>query len=69
MDYDSGPYPVTFLAGVTNVTFDVPIHDDSILEGNENFILTIDLSTLPTDGVTVGDLGSATVTIVDDDCK
>jgi len=68
MDYDSGPYPVTFLAGVTSVTFDVPIHDDSILEKNENFMLTINLSTLPT-YVTVGDPGSATVTIVDDDCK
>jgi len=68
MDYNSGPYPVTFPAGVTSVTFDVPINDDSILEGNENFMLTIDLPTLPTD-VTVGNPGSAIVTIVDNDCK
>ena len=39
-----------------------------ILEGNENFMLTINPSLLPT-GVTVGNPGQATVTIVDDDCK
>jgi len=68
MDYTSGPYPVTFPAGVTSVTFDVPITDDSILEGNENFILTIDQSSLPT-GVIRGDPDETTVTIVDDDSK
>jgi len=63
VDYNSGPYPVTFPAGVTSVTFDVPITDDSILEGSENFMLTIDQSSLPT-GVNRGDPGEATVTIV-----
>ena len=67
MDYTSGPYTVTFPAGQTTATFDVPINDDNILEGNENFMLTID-PTLPT-GVTVGDPNEATVTIVDNDCK
>ena len=68
MDYNSGPYPVTFPAGVTSVTFDVPITDDNILEGNENFTLTIDQSSLPTN-VNRGDPDEAIVTIVDDDCK
>ena len=68
MDYNSGPYLVPFPAGVTSVTFDVPITDDSILEGNENFMLTIDQSSLPT-GVNRGDPGSATVTVVDNDGK
>ena len=67
MDYTSGPYSVTFLAGETSATFDVPITDDSLLEGNENFMLTIDPS-LPT-GVRRGDPSEATVTIVDDDRK
>jgi len=53
---------------MTSVTFDVPITDDNILEGNENFMLAIDQSSLPT-GVTRGDPGEATVTIVDNDCK
>ena len=68
MDYDSGPYTVTFPAGQTISIFDVPITDDMILEGDENFMLTINPSLLPID-VTVGDSGQATVTIVNDDCK
>ena len=38
-------------------------------EGNETFMLTIDSTSLPPTGVTVGDPGQATVTIVDDDGK
>jgi len=68
VDYNSGPYPVTFPAGVTSITFDIPITDDSILEGNENFMLTINQSPLPT-GIYHGDPGEATVTIANDDCK
>ena len=68
MDYDSGPYTVTFPAGQTTSSFSVPINDDDILEGNENFMLTIDETLLPT-GVTRGNPGEATVTIVDDDGK
>jgi len=68
VDYNSGPYLVTFPAGVTNVTFDVPITDDSILESSENFMLAIDQPSLPT-GVSPGDPSKATVTIVDNDRK
>jgi len=68
VDYISGPYSVTFSAGVTSITFDVPITDDDILEGSENFMLTIDQSSLPAN-INRGDPGSATVTIVDDDGK
>ena len=53
---------------MTSVAFDIPINNDMILEGLEDFMLTIDPSSLPTD-VSVGDPGQATVTIVDDDCK
>ena len=63
-DYDSGPYTVTFPAGTTTVPFDVSITDDSVVEGNEDFTVTIDESSLPT-GVTRGSPGSATVNIVD----
>ena len=68
MDYTSGPYTVTFPAGSTTVTFDVPINDDAILEGSEDFLLTIDQTSLPSD-VTRGNPGEATMTIVDDDRK
>ena len=66
MDYDSGPYTVTFPAGKTTVIFNIPINDDNILEGNEKFILTIHASSL-SNGVTRGDLDQVTVTIVDND--
>ena len=65
MDYTSGPYTITFLAGQTTATFDVPINDDNVIEGNENFMLTIDSSSLPT-GLTVGDPGQAAVTIMEE---
>jgi len=68
VDYNSGPYTVTFPVGETSVPFDVPITDDITFEGNETFMLTINSSSLPS-YVTVGDPDEATVTIVDDDRK
>ena len=53
---------------MTSVPFNVSINDDDIFEGNEDFTLTIDPSSLPND-VTVGSPDQATVTIVDNDCK
>ena len=64
----SGPYAITFPAGVTSFPFDVLINDDDVLEGNEDFTLTIDPSSL-LDGVTGGNPGSTAVTIVDNDRK
>ena len=68
MDYTSGPYTVTIPPGQTTATHNVPIINDTILEEDENFILTIDETSLPT-GVTCGNPGQATVTIVDDNRK
>ena len=51
-----------------DVTFDVPIINDSILEGNEDFILVIDQASLP-NHIIRGIPGLATVTIVDDDSE
>ena len=67
MDYTSGTYSITFPAGVMSVPFSIPINDDSIFEGNENFSLTIN-SSLPT-GVMPGNPDQATMIIVDNDCK
>ena len=53
---------------MTSVPFDIPINDDDILEGDEDFMLTINPSSVPT-GVTVGNPDQATVTIMDDDGK
>ena len=68
MDYGSGPYTVTIAAGTTTATFNVPINDDDTLEPDENFILTIDGTSLHT-GVTLGTPGEATVNIADNDRK
>ena len=67
MDYTSGPYIVTFPAGITIASFGVPITDDMILEIDENFMLAIN-SSLP-NGVTVSAPSDATVIIVNDDRK
>ena len=50
------------------VPFDIPIVDDKVLEGNENFDITIVPASFP-DDVTRGNPGTATVTIVDDEGK
>ena len=68
MDYDSGPYFITLPAGVMSIPFNVSITDDNVFEGNESFMLAINLSSLPSD-VTVGNPGQTTVTIVDNDGK
>jgi len=66
VDYNSGPYSVTFTAGQTSVSFDVPINDEDIFEDDENFSLTINPSSLPP-SCSLGDPSSATVTIVNDE--
>jgi len=65
VDYDSGPYSVIFTAGVTRVSFDVPINDDNELENSEQFRLDI-FRSLPTN-VNLGTPNTATVTISDDE--
>ena len=65
VDYDSGPYIVTFPAGVTSASFDIIINDDNVLEDDEVFRLIIDL--LP-NRVTVYNRNT-TFTILDIDSK
>ena len=68
VDYDSGTYTVTFLAGETTVSFDVPINDDNLSEDNEAFQLIIMSRSLP-DNVIRGNPGKVEVTILDNDSK
>ena len=68
VDYNSGPYTATFSAGETSASFNVPINDDNIYEGNETFSLTIDPTSLPS-LVMLLPMCRLDVTIVDDDCK
>ena len=66
IDYQSGLYNVTFLAGVTEVSFSIPIYDDDTVEANENFSLIIYTNSLPS-GVIVGNPNRAVMIIRNDD--
>ena len=68
VDYNSGPYPVQFNGGVTNISFTVPVINDNILEADETFQLSINVLSLP-NNVTVGGQGQTTVTILANDGK
>ena len=63
VDYNSGPYTVKFPVGMITASFNVSITKDNISEGNENFHLMINSSTLP-NGVTVDATGDTSITIV-----
>ncbi|XP_065894203.1 uncharacterized protein [Dysidea avara] len=65
VDFGSGSYSVTFTAGVTTNSFDVPITDDTIVEcDDETFDLTIQSTSLP-NRVNVTNPSQATITIID----
>jgi len=68
VDYNSGPYSVTFLANQTSFSFNIPINNDQILEEDEDFTLTIDPSSLPS-RCTVSVPSNTTVIIMDNDRK
>ena len=68
IDYVSGPYNVTFPAGVTSISFNVLIYDDDLLEDNENFTLAINTDSLP-DGITIDDPSTVIMIIRNDDSK
>ena len=58
---------VTFPVGVTCASFDIPLIDDTLSEGNETFNIVILEESLPF-GVTRDD-ATTTVTIIENDCK
>ena len=66
VDYDSGPYNVTFPAGQTITSFGVLINNDNTYKYSMIFNLTIIPDTLP-DNVARGNPFEARVTIVDDE--
>ena len=66
VDYNSGPYTVTFPIGSTIASFDITISDDGILEDDEMFNISI---TSITNGHIVGTPAVATVTIIDNTSK
>ena len=69
IDYNFGPYIVTFIAGDTTASLNISITDDDVLENNENFFLTINRHNYPSSRVTVNTTDRPIVNIIDDDCK
>jgi len=65
-DYLSGPYFILVPAGMTEAVFNIPLNDNRILEETETFSVVINSSSLP-NNVTIGELGEAVVTILDND--
>ena len=63
-DYTATGNTLTFTAGETSRTFTVPITNDTDVEDDEEFRLTL---SNPSAGLVIGDPNPATATIVDDD--
>ena len=68
VDYESGPYKITFPAGLTRMSFNISIFDDDVLEDNENFTLTINTESLP-DGIIIDSPSRVVMIIRNDDSK
>ena len=66
VDYNSGPYNITFPIGSTIASFDITIIDDNVFEFDEMFSISI---TSITNGHIVGTPAVATVTIIDTTSK
>jgi len=67
-DYLHGVYTVTFPANVTLQAVDIPICNDSVLEENETFSLTIFSNSHP-NNVINGSPDQVNITIIDNDRK
>ena len=68
MDYDSGPYTMIIPAKEEEGSISVSINDDSILEQNELFRLTVNSSSLPSRVIT-SPRNRVDVIIIDNDGK
>ena len=69
VNYFSGPYLVAFPAGRTTAAITIQINDDAVYENRSlHFNLTIASDRLA-DGVFIGNVSHATVTIIDDECE
>ena len=69
VDYVSEPYNVIFYAGETDITLNISIIDDDILENDESFNVTVNPTLLPIDVIIANNIGYSTVNIVDNDGK
>ncbi len=64
IDYAATTTTLTFAAGVSSLTFPLPIANDNLPEGNERFRITL---SNPSPGARLGNPSTALVTILDDE--
>ena len=68
MDFQSGGYTTTFSAGQTTATVSIPITDDTIAEGPEDFSAVLNIPTAVSSlGVNKGVADTASINIIDND--
>ena len=67
-DYEEGPYSVMIPKGQESADFCISIINDTMLDGDEAFIIKIDETKLHPDIILMSPM-QATVTIIDDECK
>ncbi len=64
-DFDEPPQIVRFFPGQTTLVFPLTITDDGQVEGNETISLSLGTTNIP--DITIGAVGTLTLTIVDND--
>ncbi|MFC0212413.1 Calx-beta domain-containing protein [Paenibacillus chartarius] len=63
-DYEAATGTIRFASGETSKTVTIPVYDDSEIENNENFTVTL---SNPTNGAALGSIPSIDVTVLDND--
>jgi len=63
IDFDNTTIPIEFATGETSAVINIPINDDDLVEGTENFNLTLVNAT----EATIGPQNTAIVSIIDND--
>ena len=69
MDFDNIPLTATFASGMTMSNVSVPVMMDNIIEGHEEFDLTLNVSSSLAPAITAGSTDRAVGVIIDSTSK
>lgn len=64
-DFTSTVQTVTIVAGTNSSMVNIPVTDDSIVEGDETFSMSLTVPSSLGPGIATGTITNATVTIID----
>ena len=65
IDFNSVSQTITITAGTSSGTIQITVINDTIVEGNEVFNMSLTVPSSLGPGITTGNIASATVTIID----